>query len=555
MELLIPLQFGNVLDTAIDGNFSRVLQIILMIVVLFLTMTVVDYLRAWLDTYITNDVSKSMKNYIVFQILNFPAEKIDEYKNGELLSRFEDVDKIVSFLLTVLNNIILNCCIIFFLAGILLKISIPLAVFHFLSVPFLMIISSRYSKKAKMLEKEIIQDRDKHYSFLFGLIQGNREVKSLGMIKSVKNVFENNHDHFVAKQIYRGKMSALWEGGYSLLAVFFQVIILLISCGQIILGKLTVGMYYSFNSYASRFSVLVKELIMLQSQFMVIIVSVDKILPFLKGNCDGTGNSKKCLNMPIHCIEVRNLKFNYKNMEEEVLKGINFLFCSSSFQLIVGHNGSGKSTLLNLLMDYYKPNEGCILVNGIDIKELETESLYKKIVYIRQKPFFFNMSIIDNFKLVNEQINYDEVVKVCQMVRMHEYIMSLPKQYNTELGECGDHFSGGQIQCLAIARGLILDADVYLLDEVTSDLDGENGQHIMELLRSIGKIIILVTHRLSEVKPSDNILVLEHGEIIAEGKHDELIKSCEAYRKLSGTEEKSSPHLEIDKTHVGFAGL
>lgn len=534
MELVIPLQFGNVLDAAIDGNFTRVIHIILMVVLLFLTMTLLGYLRSWLDMSITNDTSKRMKNHIVFQILSFPGEKIDEYKNGELFSRFEDVDKIVSFLLTVLNSIILNCCITIFLAGILLKISIPLAVFHFISVPFLMIISSRYSKAAKKIENSLIQERDKHFSFLFGMMQGVREVKSLGMIKNVRKVFENNHDTFVAGLISRGKLSAIWEGGYSLLAVFFQVIILLISCWQIILGKLTVGMYYSFNSYASRFSALVQELITFQAQFVVIMVSVDKIMCFLQEDLHKPQSLKKRIDVPVQSLEVKNLKFKYKDMEKDVLNDVNFRVTLPSFQMIVGHNGSGKSTLLDMLMNYYVPYEGSILINNVDIRELEAENLDRKIVYIRQKPFFFNMSILENFRLIDEQINFDDVSRVCEIVGMHEYIMSLPKQYDTELGEDGTHFSGGQIQCLAIARGLILNADIYLLDEVTSDLDGENEQRIMKILRSINKIVIFVTHRLSEIEPSDEILVLDEGRVIAEGRGEDLEKSCQVYRNLSG---------------------
>ncbi|MDE6981602.1 MAG: ABC transporter ATP-binding protein/permease [Lachnospiraceae bacterium] len=217
-----------------------------------------------------------------------------------------------------------------------------------------------------------------------------------------------------------------------------------------------------------------------------------------------------------------------------MLNNVNFRYTVPSFQVIVGHNGSGKSTLLDMLMNYYAPDEGSILINDIDIRELEAENLYSKIVYIRQKPFFFNMSIIENFRLIDGQISFDEVSRVCQMVGMHEHIMSLPKQYDTELGEDGTHFSGGQIQCLAIARGLVLNADIYLLDEVTSDLDGENEQQIMKILRSIHKIVIFVTHRLSEIEPSDEILVLEEGRVVAEGRGEDLEKSCQIYRNLSG---------------------
>lgn len=540
IELFIPLQFGKVLDAAVDRDFSAVIRIILAAAMLFLAMIVLQYLKTLLYVSISNDTSKNMKNYIVSRTLNLSAENIEEYKNGELFSRFEDVDKVMSFLLEVLNSLIMNFIILVFLTGMLLKISIPLALLHFFSVPFLIAISCRYSNTAKQLESELIQERDKHYSFLFGAIQGIREMKSLGMVKNVEKVFQSNHENFMRREVSQGKLSAFWEAGYSFLAVLFQMAALLVSCWQIMSKQLTVGMYYSFNSYASSFSDIVQEFIGMQTQFAIVMVSVDKIMDFLQEDLQREPVIQDRTQFDIRSIEAKNLTFRHKGMEEDALKQVNFRFKYPSFRVIAGHNGSGKSTLLNVIMDYYSPDEGNILVNGMKVIELRRKNIYKKIVYIRQTPFFFNMSIMENFKLVDENLSIDEVVRVCQMTGIHEYIMSLPEQYNTEMGETGEHFSGGQIQCLAIARGLILDADVYLLDEVISDLDGDNEQRIMKLLRSLNKIVILVTHRLSKLEPTDKVLLLEHGEVVAQGRHRDLLKTCYIYQKLSGMEELSS---------------
>lgn len=537
MELLIPLLFGRILDSVLNQDFELVTHCIIIVTILFIAVSVFGYIKSSINIVISNELSRDFKNNIVFKILSFPAERIDELKNGELFSRFEDVDKVVSFILSVLNQFILDACTIVVLAGVLLNISIPLAFFHFFTVPVLVVISSKCSKVMKKSEKDLIQKRDNHYNFLFGLIQGIKEIKSLGMVNNAKCIFESNHESVVVTTISQSKIFSLWGGGYSLLSGFFQIIVLVVSCWQIALGELTVGMYYSFNSYASRFSSLVQTFIEFQTQFTIIMVSVNKILSFIQEDLDltkRTGRTRIFMEEPIRSILVSDLKFKYKGMNNNVFDGINILFESSAFYVIVGHNGSGKSTLLNLLMDYYSPNCGKIVVNGVDLSETIIVNLSRKIVYIRQSPFFFNMSIIENFRLIDNHLGLESVKRVCKMAGIHDYIMSLPEQYDTELGEAGEHFSGGQIQCLAIARGMVLDADVYLLDEVTSDLDGENELNIMALLRSLKKIVILVTHRLSEIIPSDNIIVLEDGKVIATGRDYELKRSCNVYRRLLG---------------------
>lgn len=537
MELLIPLLFGKVLDSVLNHDFQLATHCIITVTLLFILVSILGYIKSIINISISNELSRDFKNDIVFKTLDFSVEKIDELKNGELFSRFEDVDKVVSFILSVFSQFILDGCIIIILAGVLLKISVPLALFHFFTIPLLVGISFKYSKIVKESEEDLIQKRDKHYNFLFGLIQGIKEIKSLGMVNNAKRIFESNHENVVETTISQSKISSLWGGGYSLLSGFFQIIVLVVSCWQIALGKLTVGMYYSFNSYAARFSSLVQTFIGFQAQFMIIMVSVDKIMSFVQEDLDLTKHFKRnriFMNDPIHSIQISDLKFKYKGISGNVFDGIDMLFESSTFYVIVGHNGSGKSTLLNLLMDYYSPDCGKIVVNDIDLSKNVIENLSRKIVYIRQKPFFFNISIIENFQLIDEHLGLESVKRVCKMVGIHDYIMGLPEQYDTELGEAGEHFSGGQIQCLAIARGMVIDADVYLLDEVTSDLDGENELNTMALLRSLNKIVILVTHRLSEIIPSDNIIVLESGKIIATGRHCDLEKSCNAYRRLLG---------------------
>ena len=205
---------------------------------------------------------------------------------------------------------------------------------------------------------------------------------------------------------------------------------------------------------------------------------------------------------------------------------------------IVGRSGQGKSTLFNLLLRYFDSTKGSIKINGIDIKELSENSLRENISVIRQTPYLFNSSILDNFRLVNENVTLDEVREVCKKAYIDDYIMSLPDKYDTVIGEGGVNLSGGQKQRIAIARTLLKNTKVILFDEATSALDNESQEYIKKTIDDLVKThtIIIVAHRLSTIMDADIIYVIDDGKVSDKGTHDELMKSSKMYKKLYSPE-------------------
>lgn len=241
-------------------------------------------------------------------------------------------------------------------------------------------------------------------------------------------------------------------------------------------------------------------------------------------------------------IELKDVKFKYSDEEDNTLKGLSLKFEPRQKIAVVGRSGNGKSTIFNLLLRYFDATEGVITVDGVDIKDLTEDSLRRNISIIRQAPFLFNLSILDNFKLAKEDVSLEEVRKFCREAYIDDYIMSLPNKYDTIIGEGGINLSGGQKQRLAIARTLLLDTKIILFDEATSALDNESQEYIKKTIDNLVKnhTVIIVAHRLSTIVDADIINVIDKGQLAGSGSHEELLKSSKVYQGLYQNESSNS---------------
>ena len=315
------------------------------------------------------------------------------------------------------------------------------------------------------------------------------------------------------------------------------------TCGKLfVLGTLTFSLFNVIESYLWRIDDVVESLSDFGVSFNKVTVSlkrIDEILNNKLYNDEKYGNIE--LNDTKGYIEFKNVLFKYKNDEDYTLRGLNMSIVPNKKIAVVGKSGNGKSTLFNLLLRYFDSTEGSIFIDDVNILDLTEESLRNNISVIRQNPFLFNLSILDNFRLVKENVTLDEIKDVCKKAYIDDYIMSLPNGYNTIIGEGGVNLSGGQKQRLAIARTLLLNTKIILFDEATSALDNESQKYIKRTIDNLVKdhTIIIIAHRLSTIIDADIINVIDKGKLVGTGKHEELLKSNKVYKKLYDTESNS----------------
>lgn len=233
-------------------------------------------------------------------------------------------------------------------------------------------------------------------------------------------------------------------------------------------------------------------------------------------------------------IKYKNIEFAYKQKKNTVFKNLNFTVAKNEKLAVAGESGSGKTTIVNLLLRFYEPTSGSIYINGTDIKDLTLKSLRSLITVVSQETYLFNGTIKENLLHANEDADEEKLIDACKAANIHSFIQSLPDGYNTKVGERGLNFSGGQRQRIAIARAVLKNSPIVVLDEATSSVDTENENEIKQSLNHLlrNRTSITIAHRLNTIENSDRILVLLRGEIVEEGSHKELILKDGYYKKL-----------------------
>ena len=332
--------------------------------------------------------------------------------------------------------------------------------------------------------------------------------------------------------------------GFNNLAYFTLQFVILLTCGYFFIqGKITYATFIMMEMYIWRIDEVVESISEFGVSYNKVTVSLKRIDEIINNRLyEDEHFGKKTLINNAGVIEFKNVKFKYSEDEDYTLNGLNLKVVPNKKIAVVGKSGNGKSTIFNLLLRYFDSTTGEILIDGINIKDLTEKSLRENISIIRQAPFLFNLTILENFKLVKPNVTLKEVRKYCKEAYIDDYIMSLPNKYNTVIGEGGINLSGGQKQRLAIARTLLLNTKIILFDEATSALDNESQEYIKKTINNLVKdhTIIIVAHRLSTIVDADIINIIDKGKLESSGTHEELLKTSKVYKTLYSNETSSS---------------
>ena len=541
LPALISVYFWGIAVEALVAknlaNFTLYLAIYEGIYIIFYTFLQIprDYLYTYFEIKFTKNVSIDLYK----KIDNLPAIAFEEVGVGEFINRlYTDPDRVMELLAKIVR-LICKAIVVIVVMIIALQISFIL----FLEIIFLAIImgfiSTKFFPKIKKSQENIKKESDAYVKVATENITGIREIKSLG----ITSIIEENISKVIHKLFnHTAKVRKYERWYYALnnLAYFLIQFLILFTTGKAFLeGTISLSIFLMMETYIWRIDEVVESISDFGVSFNKVTVSLKRINEILNNKLyqdEKYGN--QVLNNAKGIIEFKNVRFKYKENENYTLNNLNLKITPHKKIAIVGKSGNGKSTIFNLLLRYFDPTKGEITLDEINLKDLTKESLRNNISIIRQSPFIFNLSILDNFKLVKPDVTLENVRSFCKKAYIDDYIMSVPEQYNTIIGEGGINLSGGQKQRLAIARTLLLNTKIILFDEATSALDNESQEFIKKTIDNLVKdhTIIIVAHRLSTIMDADEIHVIEQGKLIASGPHQELLKTCKSYQTLYQSE-------------------
>ena len=485
----------------------------------------------YLEIKFMNQVSRDLYQ----KIDCLPAIAFEDIGVGEFINRlYTDTDRIME-LLSKLIKLLCKSFVVVIVVILTFYISVFLGIEVVIFALIMGFISYKFLPKIKKTQEKIKKESDNYIKVATENITGIREIKALGIKKNIENsIFKDLKSLFTHEKTIRNYQ--IWYSAINNMIYFILQFIILYSGGYFFIhGKIVYGLFMVLESYIWRIDEVVESISDFGVNYNKVTVSLKRIDELLNNKLYKDEKFGKIdLKDTKGSIEFKDVSFHYREDEDNTLNNLNLKIEPNKKVAVVGRSGNGKSTLFNLLLRYFDSTEGKILIDGIDIKELSEQSLRNNISIIRQSPFLFNKSILDNFKYVKRNVTLKEVREVCKRAYIDDYIMSLPKGYNTIIGEGGINLSGGQKQRIAIARTLLRDTKIILFDEATSALDNESQEFIKKTIDELVKdhTVIIVAHRLSTIIDADVINVIDKGSLAASGKHKELLKTCNVYKSL-----------------------
>jgi len=533
--LILPLVYRQIFDKVIPMKDIENLLFLSLILGIGLIIKIgveliTEYCISYIGTKICIDLRKDLLNKL--QKLNI--NKLREIENGDILTHFStDLNSIENFLVYEISYLIRNILLVFCSIFLLFYLEVHLAIILVFLLPLPIIISHLTSKKA--LDLSIIKkNQESNLIALYNQIsQEQITIKAYNLQEFWYNKLAKILLIFAKTNIATYFFNSLVSRAMILTSQSIEIIVILISAffsinGFFSLGTI-IGFWIFYNYLSSAFDGTAEAL----PRIFNSISGARRITNFLNIPDDEIIETDNYFTELKDYIEFKNINFNYNNTTS-VIENINCKIYSGKSVAIVGSSGAGKSTLFSLLLKFYKPNKGEIFIDGINIKNINTTSLRDKIRIVFQDNVVFNLSIAENIRLGKLDATFEEIVEAAKNAELHEYILTLPLEYETIIGERGYLLSGGQRQRLSLARAIVSKPQVLLLDEVTSALDLETEKEINQtIIRIMNKrTTIMITHRLYSVISADQIYVLYRGQIVESGTHKELLKKNGYYTKL-----------------------
>ena len=526
---LIELGEGKV---GLAGVWKYVIQMIL----LYAVSSVLSYALANLMLRISQKVVKKMRQDLFYKLQSLPVGYFDVHQTGDILSRISyDIDTVSTSLA---NDLIQICASVITVGGsfvMMLMISPPLLIVMIFTIPLSIYYTKYMSGKIRPLSRRRSENLGRLNGFVEEMVSGQKTLKAYAREEiNIAHFDQTNQD--AVEAFYQAEYTGSMVGptvnfinnlSLALITAFGAVLFLW--------GQLTVGNISSFVLYSRKFSGPINELANLASELQSAMAAAERVLKVMD-EAPEPEDAPEAEDLPADIrgeVIMEHVNFGY-DPERTILHDLNLRAEPGKLVAIVGPTGAGKTTIINLLMRFYDVNSGRITIDGKDISQITRKSLRKAYAMVLQDTWVFEGTIFDNIAYGKENATREEVIAAAKAARIHSYIARLPEGYDTVLTEDGTNLSKGQKQLLTIARAMLLDARMLILDEATSNVDTRTEVHIREAMRELmrDKTCFVIAHRLSTIVDADTILVVRDGDVIEQGSHAELMEQGGFYHQL-----------------------
>jgi ATP-binding cassette, subfamily B, bacterial HlyB/CyaB len=536
MGLVSPIFFQLVIDKVLVHQSLTTLNVLAIGLAVILTWeTLLSALRNWLFAHSTNRVDAELSSRMFRHLLNLPLSYFEARRVGDSVARVRELERIREFLTSNAVTVVIDLFFTIVFFAVMYLYSPMLTLIVALSIPIYVLISVLVSPKLRDLLDEKFRRGAENQAFLVESVSGVGTLKSMAVEPQMRDRWERQFAGYTTTGFEVMKLANWGSHAIQLVSKLTTVAILFFGAKAVIAGDLTVGSLVAFNMLSGRVAAPILRLSQLWQDFQQVRISVDRLGDVLNAPAEPEYNPGRASLPAIKGrIEFDKVRFRYRPDAPEALRGVALDVAAGEMLGIVGPSGSGKSTLTKLVQRLYVPEQGRVLVDGVDLALVDPPWLRRQIGVVLQENILFNRTVRENISLADPTRPMEAVIAAAQLAGAHEFILALNHGYDTIIDERGGNLSGGQRQRLAIARALMGDPRILILDEATSALDAESEEIIQTNLRKIahGRTVLIIAHRLSAVRQCHRIITVEAGEITEEGTHKELIRANGRYADL-----------------------
>lgn len=537
--LIGPMLSGFAIDNIGLGkdmvNFPKVYHYCFLMIIFYVVSSILAYILSLIMLEVSKRISYTMRKDLFDRILSLPISYFDTHSTGDIISKISyDIDTInaslTSDLVTICASII--TIIVSFIS--MVMISSKLVLVFVFTVPVSIIMTKRITR----ITRPMFRNRSRKLGELNGMVEefvsGQKTLKAYHQEENTIEKFKGKNEEAVNAYYKADYYGAMVGPSVNFMNNLSLTLISIFGAIMYLFGNISLGNISSFVLYSRKFSGPINESANIVGEFQSSIAAAERVFQLMDELSEPSDIKDSTeLDGIKGDVEVHNISFGYSK-DKIILKNLSMKAKAGSMTAIVGPTGAGKTTLINLLMRFYDVNEGDIFIDNDNIRSVTRRSLRGAYAMVLQDTWLFQGTIFENIAYGNEKATFEDVVKAAKAAKIHSYITKLPKGYDTILTDDGTNISKGQKQLLTIARAMLLDAKMLILDEATSNVDTRTEIQIQQAMRNLmkEKTCFVIAHRLSTIRNADHILVVNEGNIVEQGNHEGLLKLNGFYSKL-----------------------